>query len=263
MIICVARNNLALTKRCVETLTNQAYVGAPNVLVLDNASTDGTKEWLRSQVGVRSVSYGTQQSLSRVWNDGLKWASTQSRHVLVVNNDVELWDETYRVLLREFKGPGRFPTLVKHTGERGKKRPLAIVSAVSVREWNDGQCKISLPWYPSMRPHPDFSCFMIDTWAWRRIGWFDERFEVAYCEDNDYHVRVVQAGYRAVCVDVPFLHHGAQTVKRADPDEKARITDMADKNRRRFWEKWGFWPGSKEYADWFKANEEPVPKFDD
>lgn len=237
MIICVTRNNLELTKKCVPTLLNQCN-GASDVLVLDNASTDGTVQWLRTQV-VRYVMYARQKSLAGVWNDGLTHAWRMGyKRALVVNNDVELRDDTYTRLSNQFIFTS--------------SRKMMICSGVSVREMPEQDGK-KVPRTMSTRPHPDFSCFMISRDGYMRVGPFDEQFEGAYCEDNDYHVRVVKAGLSAVCVDVPFLHHGAQTVKRADPEEKERITRLAEENRKRFWRKWGCWPGSKQYEELFSA----------
>lgn len=238
MIICVTRNNLELTKKCVPTLLNQCNGGA-DVLVLDNASTDGTVQWLRTQ-GVRYVTYARQKSLAGVWNDGLEHAwRIGYKRVLVVNNDVELGSWTYVNLERVMWHKAMY------------RKGYAMVTGVSVREWERVRMEVGKPLKP--RPHPDFSCFMISKEGYKRVGPFDERFEGAYCEDNDYHIRVVKAGLEAVCVDVPFLHHGAQTVKRADPEEQARIMEMADRNRKRFWRKWGCWPGSKQYEELFSA----------
>lgn len=238
MIICVTRNNLELTKKCIPTLLDQE--SEPPVLVFDNASTDGTVQWLRTVRGIHTTFASKQVSLAAAWNSALRsaWAMGWS-HALVVNNDVELGNTTYDRLLAGliYRLPNR-----------------AICTGVSVREWSEKQYLEDggEPLNMQARPHPDFSCFMLTRHAFGRVGPFDERFEGAYCEDNDYHVRVVKAGMEAVCIDVPFLHHGAQTVKRADADEREIIMRRADENRRKFWEKWGCWPGSKEYEELFK-----------
>jgi GT2 family glycosyltransferase len=157
-------------------------------------------------------------------------------HALVVNNDTVLAPLTYAALRGQFMEKG-----------------VGIVSAVSVRDQSQLKPKIDAEELAkSHRPHPDFSCFMISRECYYSVGPFDERFEGAYCEDNDYHVRMHKSGWKAVCVDWPFVHVGAGTMKNADKEERARIERMAEANRRRFWEKWGCWPGSKEYERIFK-----------
>jgi hypothetical protein len=84
------------------------------------------------------------------------------------------------------------------------------------------------------------------------VGRFDEEFEIAYCEDNDYHVRMHMAGIKAVGIDLPFLHHGAQTVKSSEPGERRMIERAADANRERFEEKWGCRPGTPAYESLFQ-----------
>jgi GT2 family glycosyltransferase len=101
------------------------------------------------------------------------------------------------------------------------------------------------------QPHPDFSCFLIHKRVTDKVGWFDEEYTPAFCEDCDYHVRMHRAGIRAVCLDLPFLHHGSMTVKNAESGEQARIKRGADQNRERFRQKYGCLPGTKEYEALF------------
>jgi GT2 family glycosyltransferase len=83
------------------------------------------------------------------------------------------------------------------------------------------------------------------------VGWFNESYFPAYCEDSDYHVRMHRADVRAVCVDLPFLHHGAGTIKHAGTGEVARIRRGADRNRERFRQEYGCLPGSEAYQELF------------
>ena len=236
-ILIVAKNNLALTKKCVKSALGQNV--ECYTMVLDNRSTDGTLPWLRTKpVGVITVN-GGPKSLAACWNYAMDWTfyTANGGELLVLNNDVEIPPHYYRAL---------------------RNCDLPFVSGVGVDDRGKAYCNnysdLLLPdLLANARPHPDFSAFMIRPEVVDKVGTFDEDYYPAYCEDSDYHVRMHRAGIRAVCVDVPYYHMGAgaQTVKNSSPKERRIIEEGAEKNRERFRLKYGCLPGTPEYEKLF------------
>ena len=226
-ILLVARNNLHLTKLAVRSALAQDY--PCDLIVIDNASSDGTAQWMMTKTFV-SVTCVKQRSLSACWNLGIGTAflpPLAHKHVLVLNNDVEIRPDAYRLL-------------IAHGGP--------FVTCVSVRTREE----LRYPDPPtSESPHPDFSCFLLRQECWRRVGPFDESYYPAFCEDNKMHVKMHRAGIRAVSIDVPFLHHGSATIKACDPAERAVIERGARANREKFKKEFGCYPGTKEYEELF------------
>lgn len=240
IIVIVSRNGLALTKRAVRSADAQDV--NCGILVIDNASEDGTQAWLRSKVGqckhyFAQVCLPEQISLAGCWNLALKalWHGGWS-HALVLNNDVEIRPDTYRMLLSH---GGPFVTCVSVDS----RERMGVPGDRTIEELRERE-----------RPHPDVSCFLIRKEVTDKIGWLDEKFFPAYCEDLDLHIRMHQAGIIAVCLDLPFFHYGAGTLKRANPGEQSRIRRGADRNRQYFFEKWGVRVGSPEYYALFGAS---------
>lgn len=231
LVIVVCRNSLQLTRECLKTLL--ALDGEPDILAVDNASSDGTAAWLRGQqprcdrLWIRS--HGTVESLSTVWNDALRWAWDRGcNEALVVNNDTEFLPCTYERLLS------------------GLKDRVGMCTAVGVstrEQFVDGE------W--SVRNHPDFSCFMIAKWAWLEVGGFDEGYVGGYFEDANFHVRMHRLGIGAISCGLPFLHHSSGTIKNGDFVEKRRISENYANNKQRFIEQFGCVPGSKAYERLF------------
>ncbi len=228
-IVIITRNSLPLTKLAVKSALAQDI--PVTVLVLDNDSSDGTRDWMRSKNGIVTCFTPEQWSLARCWNWALRalWRSGCER-ALVLNNDVEILPCCARYL---------------HAMQR------EFVTGVSVSEAVQLEGAPGLEWSYHTREHPDFSCFMISKECVEKVGWFDELMFPAYCEDSDYHVRMHRKGIRAICVDVPFLHHGASTLKNASIGEQAAIRRGADKNRKRFYAKYNCFPGTPEYEGLF------------
>ena len=230
-IVIVARNNVEYTKAAVRTAIDQDV--PCEVMVIDNCSADGTMDWLKTRDVARFFN-PVQLSLAACWNQALKifWR-IGCEEALVVNNDVELRRDTYR-LLRSHGGPFVTCISVRNREEMGTVEDRHVPTL-----------------YATERPHPDFSCFLIRKEVTDRVGWFDEKYFPAFCEDCDYHVRMHRAGIRAVAVALPFVHHGSQTLRTAESGERQRIERGAERNRERFREIYGCRPGTPEYEKLF------------
>lgn len=230
LIILLARNTLGYTRECLKTLLAQTV--PVDILVVDNASTDGTSKYLISQAAqhpnVYRITTRQVESVAKLWNVALNWGWERGhQEALVVNSDTELLPATYEKLV----GP-------LHHWKRG------MLTAVGV----DRQ-----PQYaevPAVRLHPDYSCFMISQWAHKRVP-FDECYEGAYFEDCDHHVRMYRAGIWAGSLNLEFRHHSSGTLKLADPVETQRIQQHYHRNKQRFHEQYGTMPGTKGYERLF------------
>jgi GT2 family glycosyltransferase len=70
-----------------------------------------------------------------------------------------------------------------------------------------------------------------------KVGTLDERFGVGMFEDDDYSVRVKQAGFRLICAADVFVHHFGQAafgklIKSGDYDR------IFEENQRQYEAKW-------------------------
>lgn len=171
-------------------------------------------------------------SLSASWNRALDFVwETGGTEALVINNDVRLRPDTIEWL--------------------SKIRQLThalFVSAVGVtaEQFNPEEGLI-FPIDPDAdepkldKGGPDFSCYLMSKECHDRFR-FDEAFIPAYCEDLDYHRRLMLAGEgsRIFSVNLPFLHFAAQTLKTVDPNKRLLIeAKIASGSRAHYAKKWG------------------------
>jgi len=78
-------NCLDYTKKCVESLINSG-VDPSQIVAVDNASTDGTPEYLK-QLGLGATILNRQNlSCGAAWNQGI--LARQSEWTIVMNNDI-------------------------------------------------------------------------------------------------------------------------------------------------------------------------------
>lgn len=70
--VVVTYNRLELLQRCVEAL--RAQTAACDILIVDNASTDGTDRWLASQLNLNYRNTGSNLGGAGGFNFGMRWA---------------------------------------------------------------------------------------------------------------------------------------------------------------------------------------------
>lgn len=206
---------LASEEFCKAGLT----VGGPNLLL-----------W-RHAPPLPSIAATWNRALDFVWEAG-------GEHALVVNNDVRLNPDTYRLL-----------RLILQNDD------ALFVTAVGVDEdtWKS-QSGVDV----TAKGGPDFSCFLISKVCHERYR-FDENFVPAYFEDNDSHRRMILAGDgdRIFSINVPFLHYGSVTINR-DAKTKAAWGEKFERCKAYYVMKWGGLPGHETFKTPF--GEKPEEK---
>lgn len=219
----VVRAHLPMTRAAVESCLRQSIQGGVMLNVIDNASQD-CGPYLRSLQGnILLQSYGTPRNLHKLWNQalGLAFGRLGAEHALVVNNDVVLRPDTYRLLVADGS---------------------LFVTGIGV-----GTIEETYRVAPSARSlHPDFSCFLMRKECWERVGPFEECYAI-YAGDCAYHVRMHRMGVEARSIDVPFYHVGSGTLKHVDSETRDEIQRIADGDRETFVKRHGCAVGTEAY----------------
>lgn len=219
-----------MTRRAIESALTQDI--NTHVFAIDNGSRDCGPMLRSFGKRISLVTFPEPRSLNWVWNMALDTAFDSLRldHALVINNDVVLRSDTYRLLLAD---GGEFVTGVS----------VSTMGAIAHANPT------------SKSPHPSFSCFLMRERVWRTVGKFDERYW-AYASDGDYHLRMDRAGIDACAIDVPFYHEVSGTLKLLDSRTRNLFVKRADDDRETFCKTYGFSVGSDEYYRAFRSARE-------
>lgn len=96
--------------------------------------------------------------------------------------------------------------------------------------------------------HTMFSCFMVRSTLFEKVGYFDEKFWPAYFEDNDFQRRMnfVEATYGVS--PCGYRHASSATMKSYTPDELEAHHVRFRACRDYYVSKWGGLPGAEKFT---------------
>ena len=214
------RNGAGRLERCLATLSAQRgaalEVVVPEVVVIDNASSDGSAE-AAARAGARVLRFSENRGFAAAVNHGV--AESDSEFVALVNNDVELEPDWLSCLLAAMRkhpecGMVTGRTLQRHSRDSnptldgtGDALSLGLAAVRLGFGCPDGSA------YRQERPVLAVSgaASLIRREVFRRIGGFEEAF-FAYLEDVDFCLRAQLAGFRARYVpEAVAWHEGSAT----------------------------------------------------
>jgi len=176
--------------------------GVP-VIVVDNASTDGTAAMAEGQ-GARVIRNARNEGYGRANNIGVRAADTE--FVLIVNPDCLVDRGAVAALVdaaRRYPDAAFFaPQIVEPSG-RVFYQPRSLL-ATSLT--NPGG-KLVVPEGEACAPFFSGACFLIRRETFLRLGGFDENIFLFY-EDDDLCRRVADSGTALVYVPQAVVRHG-------------------------------------------------------
>ncbi len=238
-IVILTYNNIAYNKACLESIREHTEVGSYEIVVVDNNSSDGTREWLMEQHDVKLQLNDYNAGFPKGCNQGIALACEDS-DILLLNNDTIVmprWLENMSKCLYSADDIGAVGAVCNHNenlqgvdfsyGDPGQMMALAEENNISdSSRWEQ---KLFLIGY----------CLLIKREVLDKIGPLDEAFSPGYIEDNDLCMRIVTAGYRLMLCHDCFIHHHLGTSFRANMDA---LYPILFANREKFRMKWGFGP---------------------
>ena len=226
--IVVSYNTRDDLRRCLEALLAQTGVSL-DVIVVDNASTDGSVDAVRARFPeVRITPNDANLGFSRANNLGLRAA--HGPYVLVVNSDCEVRPGGVGTLCKILEARPDVAIVGPRTvGTDGSPQVSFGPSLTPLAEWRQSRLvrgvkageatALSRASALAQREQePDWvsaSCFLARREALDAVGGFDESFFL-YEEDVDLCLRVRRAGWRVVYTPTAeVVHHLGRSMDRA------------------------------------------------
>jgi GT2 family glycosyltransferase len=242
-IVVLTHGNLAFTRMCLESVLACTEGPSFELIVVDNASGDATPDYLRrlaaTDARVRPFLMSANLGFAGGVNAGMREARGES--LVILNNDTVV-------------APGWLAGLLWHLGDPvvGLVGPVTnqapgvarvtdsyrtfgeFVTAAGARSRNPRARDVEML---------TLFCAALPRQVWTSVGPLDERFELGMFEDDDYCLRVREAGLSCRLAEDVLVHHfGEASFGSLVPDGTWKAT--FDANRSRFEQKWGLtWAG--------------------
>ncbi len=200
-IIIPVFNQLSYTANCVESL-NRAGLPDSQIVIVNNASTDGTAEYLAGRPQILAIHNTQNRCCAFAWNRALKLRQTIWTGVL--NNDIIITPNTPLELLR-FAEAGKFDVVSPAVCEGELDYDF--------QSHADEFIRIMAP--ASRRNVVCSSFFMVHKRVFDAIGFFDDDPKLGGYEDDEFFRRGRRAGFRMAITGGAFHHHFGGTTQRS------------------------------------------------
>jgi len=224
-IVTVSANSACWLEACLSTVLSHAGTASLDVVVVDNESTDGTRELVESRFPAVRVISSQNRGFGYGNNRGLE--TTTARYVLFLNPDTEVIDGTFGDLVEMLDSrphigvagvrqiiPGRklgrtirrFPTVTRALGEAlfSERWPVHPAWA-GERELDQDPYE-----HESECDWTSGSFMLVRREALLSAGVFDERFFL-YSEEPDLCLRIKRAGWQVFHLpQMTIVHHAGK-----------------------------------------------------
>lgn len=187
--------------------------GKGEIIVVDDASTDGTFEWLHEHYSqVRVIRNPKNLRFAESCNSGVQAAKGEV--VVLLNNDVEPHAEFLIPLLSHLEDSKVFAVGCR---EINRFEGKALIGGRGVMAFMRG---LVVHWRPKDQESPATAWVSGGSAAYRRdlwleLGGFDRLFRPAYEEDRDLSWQAVKAGYKLVFEPKAQIWHDHEMTNRS------------------------------------------------
>mgnify|MGYP001171398301 CR=1 FL=1 len=232
-IVIVTHNQWRHTRACLESIhlrTDLPY----EIILVDNASTDGTPEFVSQFPDVQLIRNETNRGFPAAANQGI--LVSRGEQVLLLNNDTIVTTGWLERLLGAFNNQPDIglagPVTNRISGEQQVSVSYDDLAQLDGFAWDWGKQhqRQSLPTDRLVG-----FCLLIKREVIDRIGLLDERFGIGNFEDDDYCRRAIAAGYQCVIARDAFIHHVGSTTFRASG---INFDHLLRENRQKYEQKW-------------------------
>jgi GT2 family glycosyltransferase/glycosyltransferase involved in cell wall biosynthesis len=236
-ILIVSYNNQELTRACIDSVLRNSMHPNLEIIVVDNASADGSAEMLKAMHDdrVRVLVNDENRGFAAANNQALRLAT--GTYVVLLNNDTVVPRGWLPRMLRHLEDP-QIGLAVAATNFSGNESRIDVPYdtieemlpfADQYMRQHDGKCfdiRVAAMYCVGMRRH-----------VYETVGLLDEHFAIGMFEDDDYSHRIRLAGYRVICAEDVFVHHIGQASFSKLPREAYEA--LWKRNQAYFEEKWG------------------------
>jgi len=236
-IIILTYNNLVYNYKCIDSIRKYTKENTYEIVVVDNNSTDGTREWLKNQKDIVVILNDENVGFPKGCNIGIAAASKEN-DILLLNNDTIVtprWLDNLKACICSDDKIGGVASISNNCSNY-QSVSVPYIDVQDMIQFADAN-NVSNPekWEEKVRLVA--FCMLIKRDVLNKIGILDERFTPGNFEDDDLCMRILEVGYKMMLCNDSFIHHFGSSSFNKDYTE---FSNLLATNRKKFEEKWGF-----------------------
>ena len=211
LVVIIAYNARRYTIECIESVRKKLTPGTYKIVVVDNASTDGIREWLSWQSDILLIKSDTNIGFGPACNLAVRstlGTEYENYDVFLLNSDTVMTSIALpRIIsaLYEKEDIGAVGAMANYAGNRQQ----LDVEFSSVEEYISFGENLQVPISDSRMEKVRLNGFamLVKRNVWDQIGGFDEDFAPGYYEDDALSIEILKLGYRLVLARDAFIYH--------------------------------------------------------
>lgn len=243
-VVILSYNTQKETQECIESIRQNCAPGTYELIVVENASSDGSAAWLKQQADIKLHCNTANLGFPAGCNQGIGLAEADS-DIWLLNSDTLVPPNALFWLqmgLYETKRTGACGSMsnycpnYQNIEEEGvtpenyldyaKRHPVSAANPYEKKVWLVG-----------------FS-LLVKREALNEIGVLDEQFSPGNFEDTDLGYRLAEAGFaQLLCKNSFVYHYGSRSFGR----RKGQVLGLMNSNQQKFIEKWKLHPSRYSY----------------
>ncbi|TVM00934.1 MAG: hypothetical protein CV087_11655 [Candidatus Brocadia sp. WS118] len=237
-IIILTYNAIAYTKMCVSSIRNHTGY-RHEIIFVDNASSDGTVEYLRNLTKEHSnyklIENHENRGFAAGNNQGAAMAGGE--FVMLLNNDVLVSDGWLDGLVESLERDDKIGMVGPITNSISGRQMVRAVPYTDENGFHDFSQRVRKTYHGRLTPRNRIAGFavLIRKALYDEIGGLDESFGTGNYEDDDLCLKVRGKGYAIMVDESVFIHHYGSKTFLAN---KIDYRDSLSVNESRFREKW-------------------------
>lgn len=231
-LILLSWNNLAILKRCVESLMRCTDIPS-RLIIVDNGSTEvGLREYLTGlkagkKMHVEAILNPLNEGFARGANRGMR--ASNAPYLCLLNNDIVATDGWLEEMIKVAESEPKIGIVNPSSNNFG----LRFKKDTPLEEFAHGLRKQSGRWV-EMNACVGF-CMLIKRAVIKKIGFLDDSYGYAYFEDTDYSRRAQSSGYKCVMAKGCYVYHSEGKSGKFLKDKDQTF----DRSARIFERRWG------------------------
>lgn len=235
-IVIPTYNQMDLLKGCIASI--QAHTAHPyEIVVVDNASTDGTADYLRSlDLNVRYTVLERNLGFAGGANHGLMMARGQ--YIVILNNDVVVTPGWITNMLSCLDSDAGIAAVGPVTNYIGGEQQIEVPYS-DVKDMLPFAERFNKP-DPGKWKYTDRLvgfCLLFRRELLYDIGYLDEGYRIGNYEDDDWMIRIRLSGRKLCIAGDSFIHHfGSVSMKSI---ENSQFEETNHRNAKFYEAKWG------------------------